>query len=178
MREITIESYLTQAKLASALKQLIDESWIGEEVTVAAGSRRRWDMAYLSAEGTVVVEYDGDPHYCNTIRIKADREKDRVAADLGFRVVRFPYWIQLTSEMLAHYFELSAEIRQDFPHGFVTTKIFPASFCEIGVERFEHELRDLPSGVRMSVVQSLRDRAKEHGIEYVLPSKLRGLIET
>jgi hypothetical protein len=178
MTEIAIEGYLTQPKLAAALKQVVGESWIGEEVAVAAGSRRKWDMAYRSAGGTVVVEYDGDPHYWNSIRMKIDREKDKAAADLGYRVVRFPYWIQLTSETLRHFFGLSAEIRQDFPHGFITTKIFPASFCEMGVERFVRELRDLPSGVRLAVVQSLRDRAQEHGVEYVLPSKLRYLVES
>jgi hypothetical protein len=177
MTEIAIEGYLTQPKLAAALKQVVGERWIGEEVAVAAGSRRKWDMAYHPAGGMVVVEYDGDPHYCNTIRIKADREKDCAAADLGYKVVRFPYWIQLTSDTLGHYFSLTAEIKQDFPHGFITTKIFPASFCEMGVERFGLELQNLPTGVRLAVVQSLRDRAQEHGIEYVLPTKLRHLIE-
>ena len=71
----------------------------------------------------------------------------------------------------------SAEIRQDFPHRLITTKIFPASFCEMGVERFERELQELPSGVRLAVLESLRERAQEHGVEYVLPSKLRHLIE-
>jgi hypothetical protein len=178
MKEIIIEGHLTQPKLAAALKQVLGDSWLGEEVTVAAGSRRRWDMAYRSTDGTVVVEYEGDPHYWNSIRIKIDREKDRAAADSGYRVVRFPYWIQLTSETLGHYFGLSAEIKQDFPHGFITTKLFPASFCELGVERFERELQALPSGVRQAVLKSLRDRAQEHGVEYVVPSKLRRLIES
>jgi hypothetical protein len=102
MSEIVIEGYLTQSKLAAAPRQVAGESWIGEEVAVAAGSRRKWDMAYRSTGGTVVVEYDGDPHYCNSIRIKIDREKDRAAADLGYRVVRLPYWIQLTTEALEH----------------------------------------------------------------------------
>lgn len=39
-------------------------------------------------------------------------------------------------------------------------------------------LQDLPSGVRQVVVQSLRDRAQEQDIQYVLPSKLRHLIES
>ena len=43
--------------------------------------------------------------------------------------MRFPYWVQLDSTTLWHYFGLEAEIEQSFPHGFITTKLFPASFC-------------------------------------------------
>src|ERR1035438_355061 len=43
---------------------------------------------------------------------------------------------------------LEAEIDQSFPHGFITTKLFPASFCELGIERFRAELLALPGSVR------------------------------
>ena len=59
------------------------------------------------------------------------------------RVVRVPYWVQLDRTTLGHYFGLSAEIEQRFPHGFITTKLFPASYCELGVERFRRELEAL-----------------------------------
>jgi len=70
-----------------------------------------------------------------------------------------------------------AEIIQDFPHGFIKTKVFPASFCELGVDRFRQELDGLPEGVRAAVVMSLRDRAQEHGREYVVPRSLVDLLE-
>jgi hypothetical protein len=122
------------------------------------------------------VEYDGDEHYRNSLKVKADREKDRLAREAGMGLVRVPYWVQLDGLTLRHYFGLLAEVRQDFPHGFITTKLFPASFCELGVERFRQELEGLPVAVREAVVLSLRERAREHGLEYVLPSALRGLI--
>jgi hypothetical protein len=86
--------------------------------------------------------------------------------------VRFPYWVQLTTETLCHYCGLDAQVVQDFPHGFIVTKIFPASFCELGVERFRGELEQLPEGVRVAVIKSLQDRAKEHGRQYVVPAAL------
>lgn len=58
----------------------------------------------------------------------------------------------------------------------VTTKFFPASFCELGVDRFRRELDDLPSGVHECVIRSLRDRATEHGVEHVVPRELRHLL--
>ena len=76
---------------------------------------------------------------------------------------------------MQHYFGISAEIKQTFPHGFISTKLFPASFCELGIERFKGELQTLPSSVRDAVLQSLEERVKDYGMEYVLPSSMRSL---
>lgn len=173
MPNITITGYLVQAKLEQALQEIVgSNNWRGREVRLPTG-RRRWDMSYEINGVITVVEFDGDEHYRHTLKIKTDKEKDAVAHEHGFRVVRFPYWVQLTSETLTHYFGLAANISQDFPHGFITTKVFPASFCELGIARFKQELNSLPPQVKNSVMDSLQSRAIEHGIEYVLPTSLR-----
>jgi hypothetical protein len=174
---VRIDGYLAQAKLAEALASIVGEAaWRGREVRVKAGSLQRWDMLYEIASEKVAVEFDGDEHYRHSLKIKADREKDELAKLGGYRVVRVPYWVQLTSETLRHYFGLDAEIAQDFPHGFITTKIFPASFCELGLARFTRELDSLPSPVRNAVITSLRDRAAEFGKEYVVPDPITHLL--
>jgi hypothetical protein len=71
---------------------------------------------------------------------------------------------------------LEAVVEQTFPHGFITTKLFPASFCELGIERFQAELFTLPLIVRAAVVSSLRERVAEHGLQYVLPTSLVHII--
>lgn len=174
---VVITGYLTQRKLEAGLLQIVGDAWQGSERRVINGRNLRWDMVFLGPEGTIAVEYDGDEHYRNALKIKVDREKDDLARSIGVQVVRFPYWIQLTTETLKHYLGIERKVAQDFPHGFITTKIFPASYCELGVARFLEELESLPSEVRAAVAQSLSDRAAEHGLEYVLPSDLRSLIE-
>lgn len=169
-----IEGYLTERKLSAALQEITDADWLGGQLKVP-GSRMRWDMAFRRESNTVVVEYDGDEHYRNALKIKADGAKDEKAASLGYETVRFPYWVQLNTVTLEHYFGLQADIGTDFPHGFITTRIYPASFCELGVERFARELISLPSSVRDSVVASLRDRITEHGYHWVIPNALRRL---
>jgi hypothetical protein len=82
----------------------------------------------------------------------------------------------LDSNTLKHFFGLDANVEQSFPHGFITTKLFPASFCELGIERFRVELEDLPASVREAVISSLRDLVAEHGLKYVLPGSLADLI--
>ena len=131
-----------------------------------------WDMWYRDGDRTVVVECDGDQRYRNTLKIKPDDEKDAVAKELGFKVVRVPYWVQLDATTLKHWFGIDAVVEQDFPHGFIVTKIFPASFCAMGIARFERELAVLPEAVRAAVLTSLRDRADEHGVEFVVPAEM------
>ena len=169
------KDYTTQASLSTALHDIFRDTWQGDEITVP-GSRRRWDMAYSEGGGIVVVEYDGDEHYRHSLKIRADHEKDRAAANAGYTVVRFPYWLQLESRTLLHFFGLSVTMGTDFPHGFITTKHFPASFCELGIRRFQSELDTLPRDVRAEVVGSLEDRVEQFGLEYVLPSSLFHLV--
>lgn len=173
---IEIEGYLVQHKLEDALRTIVGmDQWCGREI-VLTGTRKRWDMAFRAGGQVTVVEFDGDEHYRNSLKIRDDRAKDEIAAAEGLKVVRFPYWIQLTTETLRHFFGLDAVVTQNFPHGFITTKLFPASFCEQGVNRFTRELDSLPSGVREAVVKSLYERVDEYGAECVLPSALHGLL--
>ena len=172
---LTITSFLTEPKLATALQALVGDAWAGAQVALP-GSRRKFDMAFRSGETMILVEYDGDDHYRDSMKCKADREKDVLAAANGASLVRVPYWVQLDSVTLGHWFGLEADVVQDFPHGFITTKLFPASFCELGVERFRRELNGLPTAIRDSVIESLRARCVEHGTEYVVPTGLRDLL--
>jgi hypothetical protein len=171
---VQIDGYLTERKLAAALQQLVGERWAGGQVLLP-GSRRRFDMAFHTYDSIALVEYDGDDHYRDSMKIKADRQKDAIALKNGMRLIRVPYWVQLDSLMAKFRFGLETSIDQTFPHGFITTKLFPGSFCELGVIRFRRELDTLPSSVREAVISSLRDRVAEHGLEYVLPSELRVL---
>ena len=173
--KVVIESYLTEPKLAVALQQLVGSAWAGGQVSLP-GSRRRFDMAFRAGGTAVLVEYDGDEHYRDSLKIRADRQKDDLAAANGMRLVRVPYWVQLDRLMARHWFGLEADIEQSFRHGFITTKLFPASFCELGVARFRRELEELPEVVRAAVIRSLRDRAAEYAIEYVVPTELRALV--
>lgn len=175
LKPIRIEGYLTESKLSAALQRLLPDGWLGDQVHVE-GSRYRWDMSFQTDGTVTVVEYDGDEHYRHSLKIRADRAKDEIARKQGCRVVRFPYWIQLDNLTLKHYFDLEAQIEQSFPHGFITTKLFPASFCELGIERFRAELLALPGSVRDGVIVSLRQRVAEHGLQYVLPTALEDII--
>lgn len=175
MKTVTIKRYLTEQSLAAALYSLSGSRWHGTQVQLP-GSRYKWDAAYKAGRKLVLVDYDGDGHYRDALRVKYDALKDREARAAGHKVVRIPYWVQLDDVTLAHYFALRGHIDQTFKHGFITTQFFPASFCELGIERFRRELKSLPRPVFEAVVSSLKEKAKKHGAKYVVPKALEGLL--
>ena len=73
-------------KLAEALRQIVGEAWVGDQIRLP-GSRRRWDMGFRQDGSMVLVEYDGDGHYRDSVKICADRERDQIAKDNGMRVI-------------------------------------------------------------------------------------------
>lgn len=172
---VVIKGYLDEVKLATALHKIFSSDWRETQFTFGK-TRHKWDVAVEINGQKTLVEYDGDAHYRDPLKIKRDRAKDRLALDAGFAVVRIPYWVQLDGVTCAHYFGTTADIEQSFPHGFITTKLFPASFCEMGLTRFQAELNSLPSAIYARVIRSLCERAHEHGLEYVLPSTLVHLV--
>jgi hypothetical protein len=174
--KFVIKGFLREARLAEIIGDLAPDQFATQ--FKIDGRQFRWDFKYETSKGRYLVEYDGDEHYRNTLVIRKDEEKDRVARENGFISVRFPYWLQLDSFTLARFFGLEAEIDQTFPHGFITTKLFPASFCEKGITRFAQEYGELPSHLQKAVLSSLKDRAAKYGAEYVLPSRLRHLWDT
>lgn len=164
-----INGHLTQKTLQSALIHFLGEkSFLGSEMRLG-DTRKRLDMVFEINGEKLVVEFDGDLHYKESLVLKRDMEKDSVAKELGYKLVRFPYWIQLTTQTLETFFGIRGEVCQDFPHGFISTKSFPASFCNLGLERFFKELESLPENVREDVLFSLRERSAEHGERFVLP---------
>jgi hypothetical protein len=172
---IAIAGFLTEAKLAAAIQQFEGAEWIGTQIRLPR-SRFKWDVAFRQDRSQVLVEFDGDAHYRDSLKIKVDQMKDSVALEQGKKVIRVPYWVQLNNITAQYYFGISADIRQDFQHGFITTRLFPASFCELGIDRFNRELKGLPIEVYEAVINSLKDRIQEHGVEYVLPESLRYLV--
>ena len=180
MKTVKYEGYLTQQKLASLLREALKDKYTSfiEEQKVAGKPRCRWDMYMTFPDGReIAVEFDGDQHYRDTLVMKLDLEKDDLADEAGIEVVRIPYWVQLTDETAKHYFgDLfdGIHIEQDYPHGFIKSKVFPASYCAMGVERFMAELHDLPNDAFSAVISNLLDHAcgGVYDFEFVFPGAM------
>ncbi|MDG7001423.1 MAG: hypothetical protein JRN15_20185 [Nitrososphaerota archaeon] len=184
MKIVKYEGYLTQQKLSALLREALKDKYdlFMEERKVAGKPRCRWDMYMTFSNGReIAVEFDGDQHYRDTLVMKLDLEKEDLADEAGIEVVRIPYWVQLTDETAKHYFgDLfdGIHIEQDYPHGFIKSKVFPASYCALGVERFMAELHDLPEKEFVEVVTNLFDRAFDtaYAPEFVVPGVMADLL--
>ena len=106
----------------------------------------------------MVVEFDGKLHYTNPGNIIADRQKDEVYKEAGYKVVRIPYFIQLTNEVVEKLFGKKVDEPLFSPKTaslFSALKNTPAYLCPAGVVRMAREFREYPDQYKVNL-ESLR----------------------
>lgn len=122
----------------------------------------------LTMEGVVKlgIEFDGSFHYTSTRQVLSDRSRDLEFNNMGARLLRWPYWLQPSDEVLTHFkcFEIRdfVESAYDYPQGFISTErscVLPADFCRYGYDRFISEIYALPVAVVDEIVSNLRKRS-------------------
>ena len=189
--------------MMSILQRLYpDQEWIyneylrgedGKVVKTRTSKRLRPD--FLCKTLKLIVEIDGDSarnkgHYSKTETVVNDQVKDESYRELGYKVVRIPMYVQLDQTMVKHYFGLDYKeplYLACHMHGFAHPDVtLPADFCELGVERFEREMAELPESVRDMIISTLKDRimsyeqdgyGKDNAIAMVVPTRLRYMLD-
>lgn len=174
---VEIEGFLTEKKLVEALKSIIPkEDWIGTQIRVGC-TLKRWDMSFKIQDQIYNVEFDGYRHYRDIAQIRTDKFKDDIAKDLNQKVIRIPYWVQLTTKTLKHYFGIDYPIQQNFPHGFISEEaMLPIDYSEAGIERFSFELSSLPKEVQIEIIDNLKSKMILTKLE-VLPKSLLQILD-
>jgi hypothetical protein len=156
--------YLTEISLGQFLRERVDATFVANQPVPGLGRRFRPD--YHSECHKLVVEFDGDQHYRSSRVILGDVERDTFFTGNGFRVIRVPYFVQLSRAVIAHLFGDFARATDDFlnfPHGFIASNVvMPADFCELGIARFEVDLERF-GYIAGDILQSLREAAAARG---------------
>ncbi len=134
------------------------------------GSKSRYDFGFKYNDKKYLVEFDGNyqgvGHYNNAENIYKDYCKNKLATNNGYKIIRFPFWLQLSNETfkILFGFDCGCNIINNFPNGFITnTSLNPASFCALGLDRFLDEFDKLSEGLKLEVLVSLQvksDRLK------------------
>ena len=72
-----------------------------------------------------------------------DAKRDKCYKDKGYKLIRIPYFVQLSAEVIEYYFNKKVvKFKQIYPHGFIKDNvILPVDFCEKGIERFKNEMQ-------------------------------------
>lgn len=156
---IMVETYLTEEMLGRILVLLSGAREVLQQPQVI-GTRMRYDYRIMADGTPFFVEFDGDSHFRDANVVFRDRLKDMTSEKAGAKVVRIPYFVQLTTDTFKHFFGFAAPftIETSFPHGFITSKMTPASFCMLGLDRYEKIITALPKNVSAAISSSLNKK--------------------
>lgn len=119
----------------------------------------------------LIVEFDGIDHYQKSTVVQSDAAKDTMLTSLGYTVVRIPFFVQMSSEVIKNLFKINIDFIRTFPHGFISKKAInmtPAHFCPLGLKRFVNDLHKF-SYIKQDILNSLKDMAKTYHADFVYP---------
>lgn len=120
--------------------------WIYDKVIQNSGRKFRPD--WRSETLNLIVEFDGLPHYQKPTQILYDIERTKFYESLGYKVVRIPFFIQLSNSVVKELF--GVDVKEPL---FDETKYFsmdveecctPAFMCPAGIIRMANELKRFP----------------------------------
>lgn len=137
-------SYLTEQKL----KEILDTSkyTFSHNKQLCKGIQYRPD--FKCDELMLIIEFDGYHHYNNTKTQLRDKEKLTLYDNMGYTLVRIPYFIQLTEEVYEQLFvnkgydlDIDRSILVTYPHGFHDSKaLMPSDFNIVGLDLFMKQM--------------------------------------
>lgn len=103
---------------------------------------------YRSDSLNLIVEFDGLPHYRNPDIITKDALQTQIYKNAGYKVVRIPYFIQLTKAAVKVLFGVNPST-QLFPSGIASlsasVRNTPAYLCIAGIDRMKNEFERFPN---------------------------------
>lgn len=152
--------YLTESLLGDFLRQRFSDNFENDRVLKESNIRGRYD--YIFYKEKLIVEFDGYRHFNSAKQIISDKTKNRIANDLGFKLIRIPYFVQLDEEVIEYYFGdliKNKEKFNDYLHGFIDPKaMLPADFCELGQIEFTKFLEDTKqTKFSKSIINNLKE---------------------
>jgi very-short-patch-repair endonuclease len=123
---------------------------------------------YRCDELKLIVEFDGDSgkngHYTDPFVILKDQINTKILENLGYKVVRIPFYVQLDKSAIKYFFNIDYNNRlykTSCDHGFLHPLIIlPSQFCETGIYRFLNDLTYIPKDILMTINESIESRIK------------------
>ncbi len=109
---------------------------------------------YRSEELKLIIEFDGLPHYTNPDIIEKDKNNIDLYMSFGYKVVRIPYFIQLTNKAVKTLFDV--EVTEDLFDGTIASlgikgRNTPAYLCPSGIKRMAEEFKRFPEQYQMNI---------------------------
>ena len=129
------------------------------------GEKFRNRPDYRSESLKLIVEFDGLPHYNSPETILKDKKNTELYQKLGYKVVRIPYFIQLTNKAVKTLF--SVNVREDLfderiPSLGEKNKIAnPGFLCPLGLERMARDFKNFPEQYAVNIASLKKAKTPE-----------------
>jgi hypothetical protein len=118
------------------------------------GVKYRTRPDYRSETLKLIIEFDGLPHYTKPDIILNDYRLNKIYSDLGYKVVRIPYFIQLTNKAVKTLFNINIEenlFDESIPSLGVNSFNTPAYLCIAGIKRMASEFKKFPEQYKVNI---------------------------
>ncbi len=128
---------------------------------------------YRSDSLKLVVEFDGLPHYTNPANILRDDNNSIIYQKNGYKVIRIPYFIQLTNDAVGKLFGIHVKeplFDETYPSlGGTEMNHNPSCLCPEGLKRMAREFKRFPEQYEVNI-QSLKAMNNEilSGVNYLI----------
>lgn len=129
--------------------------WINNNaVGVIDGKKYAYRPDYRSESLKLIIEFDGTLHYKNPTNIVNDKARNALYAKGGYKVIRIPFFIQLTNDVVISL--LGRNVSEPLFNPEITSmsvqwKNTPAFMCPAGVERMARELIQFPQQMEVNM---------------------------
>lgn len=142
--------------------------WIHDKSIGIEGKRIRPD--YRSESLKLIVEFDGLPHYQNPDIIINDKKNTEFYESHGYKVVRIPFFIQLSRNAVKTLFDvdLDFELFDENIPSMGWGRSTPAYFCPLGIERMLDDFSRFPEQYKANIksLEEIQD-TRLSGIKYL-----------
>lgn len=158
-----------------------------EKNNVSEHKLARFSLDIYFPEDKIAFEYDGPDHYDKVANHERDIRKNQLCFIEGIKLVRWPYYFQLTKDVARFFFpnhytdekyqqainivygtSKESEILAPGLHG---SKFTPANFTSLGIKRFINDLNNAPISLRSQVIYSFHLYEKmieaKHGKDFL-----------
>lgn len=131
------------------------DDWIHDKTLgLVNGILYRSRPDFRSEKLKLVIEFDGLQHYTKPDIIEKDIKNTELYKSFGYKVVRIPYFIQLTNKAVKTFFDinLNEELFDEKISSLgIESKNTPAYLCPAGVKRMADEFRKFPEQYKTNI---------------------------
>ena len=158
------KNYLTEDSLEEFLKQIYpNKEIIRNKIVPNSNLKSRLD--FRIEEEKLIVEFDGYRHYNSYETQLRDEIKYHHYTYMGYKVIRIPYFIQLSIEVILKLFDIHLpDFEQKYPHGFIDKKaLTPLDFNYKGLLKFRDDLIIFEKEITEDILYSLVNTPEKRG---------------